>query len=127
MPTPKSAKKTAPLTPIRVRKVIESDKAIQEILGAVEAITATVNELVTSYNGMAEDMAVVLSRTQALEATTETLAKAGLKWGTIAEDNNKMARQVEGMANANSKALAELTKIAEANARVLEELRKRVG
>lgn len=124
MPTPKSAKKTSPLTPIRVRKVVDSDKAIQDTLVAVEAITSTVNELVVSYNGMAEDMAVVLSRTQALE---ETMAKAGLKWGTIAEDNNKMARQVEGMANANSKALAELTKIAEANARVLEELRKRVG
>lgn len=127
MPAPKSAKKTSPLTPIRVRKVVDSDKAIQDTLVAVEAITSTVNELVVSYNGMAEDMAVVLSRTQALEETVTTMAKAGLKWGTIAEDNNKMARQVEGMANANSKALAELTKIAEANARVLEELRKRVG
>jgi hypothetical protein len=106
---------------------VDSDKAIQDTLVAVEAITSTVNELVVSYNGMAEDMAVVLSRTQALEETVTTMAKAGLKWGTIAEDNNKMARQVEGMANANSKALAELTKIAEANARVLEELRKRVG
>lgn len=126
MSTPKSAKAGA-VAPIRVRKTVDSDKALQELLGITEALTTTVNDLVTSHNGMAEDMAVVLSRTQALEATVETLAKAGLKWGGIAEENNKLSRRVEEMASTNAKALGELTKIAEANARVLEELRKRVG
>lgn len=126
MSTPKSAKAGA-VAPIRVRKTVDSDKALQELLGITEALTTTVNDLVTSHNGMAEDMAVVLSRTQALEATVETLAKAGLKWGGIAEENNKLSRRVEEMAATNAKALGELTKIAEANARVLEELRKRVG
>lgn len=125
MPSPKTPK--AAVAPVRVRKTVDSDKAVQEILATVEALTSTVNELVTSFNGMAEDVAVVMSRTQALEATTETLAKAGLRWGGIAEDNNKLSRQVEGLATANAKALGELTKIAEANGRVLEELRKRVG
>lgn len=125
MPSPKTPKAT--VAPVKVRKAVATDKAIQEILAVTEALTGTVNELVVSYNGMAEDMAVILSRTQAIEATMETLAKAGMKWGGIAEDNNRLSRQVEGLATANAKALGELTKIAEANARVLEELRKRVG